>query len=153
MQGKYELSVTEEQYEWIEKAKILADKKLTFGMTTNMSLMTDKMLDFFANEEDLSILMSFDGPREYQARHVMNDGTDSYDVVTAKIKKAVEWLSSCNIAARANIYADDDREKIIQEIKALGIEEYQMCGASGNLAEHIKRVDLFQDYLDRRKQA
>ncbi len=128
--------------------KIFTDKKLSFGMTTNLTLMTDEMMDFFAGEEDFSILVSFDGPREYQSRRVMNDGQDSYDVVTENIKKAIKKIDK--IAARATIYADDVKEKIISEFEALGFEEYQLCGASGNLAEHIKRVDLFKDYLDRK---
>ncbi len=140
----YELIVKCVEY----SKKLFADKNLTFGMTTNLTLMTDEMLDFFAGEEKFSILVSFDGPREYQARRVMNDGRDSYDVVTQKIKSAIKKMG--RMAARATIYADDDREKIISEFKALGFEEYQLCGASGNLAEHIKRVDLFKDYLDRK---
>ncbi len=127
----------------VERAEALfADKTLNFGMTTNLTLMTEERLDFFASHR-FNVLISFDGPREYQARRIMQDGSDSYDITVELIGKALARLG--RVAARATIYKEDDRDRIIAEYERLGFREYQLCGVSGNLGEGVVRDDLFFD--------
>ncbi len=123
--------------------QLFPDEKVTFGMTTNLTLMTDEMLDFFATHP-FQILVSFDGPRAYQSRRVLNDGRNSYDVLTERIGALLAKMPD-RVAARATIYAHDDRNLVIEEFERLGFKEYQIRGASGNLGEDIAREDLFAD--------
>jgi uncharacterized protein len=74
----------------IEKNK-LYNKKLSFGLTSNMTLMTQEIADFFASIPDISILCSIDGPREiHDSYRKCFDGTSSFD----KAIKGLENLSN-----------------------------------------------------------
>ncbi len=47
----------------------MQDKIVTFSMTTNMTLMTREMADFFASIDNFSVVCSIDGPEEVHDRY------------------------------------------------------------------------------------
>jgi uncharacterized protein len=81
-------------------------KKLTFGMTTNGSLLSDEVITFIKDAEVQS-LISFDGPPEVQNRQrPFKDGSGSYDRVHANVQKLREAVP--HLSARATVYGDAD---------------------------------------------
>ena len=83
----------------MEYAKeIFAGKKLSFGMTTNASLLSEEMIHYFASNK-VALLISLDGPEQiHNANRVLRNGGGSYEVVIRSIKRIIElepeWLSS-----------------------------------------------------------
>ncbi|MDR2546799.1 MAG: radical SAM protein [Lachnospiraceae bacterium] len=60
--------------------KILKEKKVSFSMTTNLTLMTKKMADFFASIDNFSIVCSIDGPEHIHDQYrKYADGTGSFN--------------------------------------------------------------------------
>lgn len=112
--------------------------KISYGMTTNMTLLTDEYLDFFATLPKFKLLVSFDGPRELQNyQRPLLDGRDSYDICTERIKAALQRGVFCT--GRATVYADTDRKAVVNEMKKLGLPIWQLTPASGCAADDIKR--------------
>lgn len=62
-----------------------AGKILTFGMTCNGSLLTEENVRFL-EENNVSLLVSLDGPKQIQDQNrVFADGTGTYDVVVKRL--------------------------------------------------------------------
>lgn len=112
--------------------------RITYGMATNMTLMSDEYLDFLAALPKFYLLVSFDGPREVQNRQrPMRDGRDSYDVCAERIKAALRRGIYCT--GRATVYADTDRQAVVEEMKKLGLSNWQLTPASGCASDGIRR--------------
>jgi len=63
------------------------NKKVNFHTTTNATLLDDEKIAFI-KKYDISVLVSFDGPREIQdVQRPFADGKGSYDVAVPQIKK------------------------------------------------------------------
>lgn len=67
--------------------KIFDGKDLSFTITTNATLLTDEVMDFFV-ENDFYVTISFDGPQKIQDKNrVMADGKQgSFDVVMKNVE-------------------------------------------------------------------
>lgn len=82
------------RYDFIEKcisyAKVEAEgKKVTFSITTNGSLLTEKMVERFL-QEDINVVVSLDGPRDVQNRQrKLLNGKGSFDSVYYNIEHLV----------------------------------------------------------------
>lgn len=112
--------------------------KVTYGMATNMTLMTDDFLDFFATLPKFYLLVSIDGPRELQDRQrPLRDGQSSYDICTQRIAAALQRGIHCT--GRATVYADTDRKAVVNEMKKLGLPGWQLTPASGCANDGVKR--------------
>lgn len=74
--------------EVIEYSKVaLAGRTIQFSFTTNLSVLTPKMAEYFATVDNLSILCSIDGPKEiHDMYRVYKSGTGSFDDVFKKFK-------------------------------------------------------------------
>lgn len=60
---------------------------LRFNMTTNLTLLTDPILDFLV-DNNFSLLVSLDGSREnHDAKRVFSDGRGTHDIVLKKLEK------------------------------------------------------------------
>lgn len=69
---------------------IFDGKELTFAITTNGTLLTDEIIDFFA-EEDVHLLISLDGPKEiHDKSRVFSDGRGSFDTVIKNVNRLKE---------------------------------------------------------------
>lgn len=128
----------------IEKCEEIWGKhQVSFAITTNLTIMTEDVLDFFI-EHDVQLIISFDGTREYQRRRAMQDGSDSYDLTVEKINMVLRKLP--NTPGRATIYLGDDREAVAHGFEALGFRDYQINAVSGNIRKGKARDDLFFEY-------
>ena len=93
------------RYEFIRQCiayceKVLSGKEVSFNITTNGTLLTDEMIDFFASK-NLRIMFSLDGPRNIHDRNrkFASTGKGSFDVLMNNIKKIQkrypEYYSKC----------------------------------------------------------
>lgn len=132
--------------ECIEKCEsIWGHGHVRFGITTNLTLMTEPLMDYFI-AHNVSIVISFDGTREYQSRRVMNDGRDSYDMMLEKIHMVL--AKRPETPGRATIYIGDDCDKVAREFERLGFKNYQINAVSGNLGKNSVRDDVFFEYRE-----
>lgn len=62
-------------------------KKYRFSLTTNGTLFTDEIIEYFV-KNDISILASFDGPKKYNDRYrVFGNGEGTYDIILNNLKR------------------------------------------------------------------
>ena len=78
--------------EYAENKNKLYDKKLTFALVTNMSLMTEDKLDFLV-EHKVEISTSLDGPKELHNYNRLLGRGDSW-------AQAVDWIRKINTRYR-----------------------------------------------------
>lgn len=73
-------------------------KKLTFNLTSNGTLLTDEVVEFF-QEHEVSVLISLDGPREMHDHHrkQAGNGCGSFDIIMENLemlkKKHPQYMS------------------------------------------------------------
>ena len=84
------------QYELVKNVILysqerIKDKKLSYSLTTNLTLMTKEKADFLASIEGMSIVCSLDGPEDvHNAYRVFQGGTGSYDKAIQGLKILLE---------------------------------------------------------------
>ncbi|KUH33046.1 hypothetical protein APY94_07185 [Thermococcus celericrescens] len=77
------------------------DKVVTFSITTNGYLITDKVIDFFL-ENNFTVTLSFDGPKDIQNHNrPLRGGYPTFDVVARNAKKMLE--RGVKVSVRATI--------------------------------------------------
>jgi uncharacterized protein len=103
-------------------------KQINFNIITNGSLLTDEIISFLQDEK-IDILISFDGPPEYQNRHrPFKDGRGSYDRVHANIQKLRAVFP--NLRGRATVYGDADPFRIKEGMEQAGFTHCAVIKAS-----------------------
>ena len=108
-------------FDVIEHAmKYASDKKynMSFGVTTNLTILTDHMIDVI-EEYELGLLVSIDGIREIHNRNRCN----SYDTVQANVKKLTDRHLNYLIQARMTILPEDAKHLLasVKSIVDMGI--------------------------------
>lgn len=80
--------------------EVIKDKELTFSFTSNMSLMTQEMAEFFANlENSCIILASIDGPKWiHDSNRKYPNGEGTFDDVIRGLKYAFDAFEAVNKA-------------------------------------------------------
>ena len=79
------------------REKAGASRKLEFAMTSNLSLLDDRILDFLVANK-IGVMVSFDGPRHIQNRNrPLKNGRDSYETVVPKIRKLLAVLTDSHV--------------------------------------------------------
>ena len=91
---------------------------MTFGVTTNLTILTDHMIDII-EEYDLGLLISIDGIREIHNRNRCN----SYDTVKANVKKLTDRHLHHLMEVRMTVMPEDVDYLLpsIQSIVDMGI--------------------------------
>jgi uncharacterized protein len=113
------------------RQKAGASRKSDFSVTTNLSLLDDRILDFLVANE-ISVLVSFDGQRHIQNRNrPLKNGGDSYDAVTPKVRKLLAALPKSS--SRATLTVGDDPWEVARELLSLGFRDVQIQHPSGCL--------------------
>jgi uncharacterized protein len=103
-------------------------KQITFNMTTNGSLITNKIITFL-QEEKIEPLISFDGPPEIQNRQrPFKNGRGSYNRVYANIRKLRRVFPK--LMARATVCGDSDPFVIRKGIGDAGFSDGCITSAS-----------------------
>jgi len=92
--------------------KSFEGKKLTFNVTSNTTLFTKEIVEFF-RDNDISLLVSLDGPKEINDQNrVFADGSGTYDTVIENIrliqKIAPEYAKKISINMVMNPLNDFD---------------------------------------------
>ena len=104
-----------------EVMKYSRDKgySIDFGVTTNLTILTDHMIDII-EEYELGILVSIDGIKEIHDRNRCN----SYDTVKANVKKLVDRGLKYLLEARITVMPKDVTNLLesVQSIFEMGIE-------------------------------
>lgn len=114
---------------YYSKKQVAKNKKnITFGITTNGSLLTDEII-LFLEKENINTLISFDGPPVYQNnQRPLRNGTGSYDLVYNNIKKIRTVFT--NLRARATILPNNDPFQIQKHLEYVGFSSFQLSKAS-----------------------
>jgi uncharacterized protein len=80
-----------------------AGKNVEFSLTTNATLLTERIADFLA-EHRIGVTVSIDGDRELNDKmRIFHDGRGSYDVIVPKIKMLLERHRTNSIGARVTL--------------------------------------------------
>lgn len=80
-----------------------AGKYADFSLTTNATLLTEEIIDFFS-EHRIGITVSIDGDKELHDRmRVFHSGKGSYDVIAPKIKELLRRHRTNSIGARVTL--------------------------------------------------
>lgn len=107
------------------------NKAVDFHVTTNATLLDDEKIAFI-KEHGISVMVSFDGPREIQdAQRPFANGKGSYDVIVPKIKKLLEKCPKT--PAHAVITAHTDPQLVKNALREIGFTEVSIQPASASL--------------------
>jgi uncharacterized protein len=80
-----------------------AGKNVEFSLTTNATLITERIADFLA-EHRIGVTVSIDGDQELNDKmRVFHDGRGSYNVIVPKIKMLLERHRTNSIGARVTL--------------------------------------------------
>lgn len=104
----------------IEYSKVkLQNKRVLYNMTTNATLITEKIANYWASLEHHSTLVSLDGPEwMHDKNRVFSNGTGSFETVIRGLKRLVKAegeKASVNIGY--NIVLSDARVETLEEIQ------------------------------------
>jgi uncharacterized protein len=107
--------------------------KSTVSITTNLTLLDQRILDFFV-ANDVDVVVSCDGPPEIQNRNrPLKSGGDSYASVAPKIRMLL--AARPRSLARATLAPGDDPVLVAAELRSLGFTRLQIEPASGRLLD------------------
>lgn len=86
--------------------EVLVGKKITYSFTTNLTLMTEEMAEFFSTIPNLTILCSIDGPEDVQnAYRKYINGKGSYQDAYRGLKILSEKIRNSGLDNRVSINA------------------------------------------------
>ena len=104
------------------------DKKVDFHATTNGTLLDEKQINFI-QDQDIDVLVSFDGPREIQdAQRPFAGGKGSYDFIVPRIKNLLAVRPQT--LGNAVLMGDTDPQKVKEALKEIGFDEFYITPAS-----------------------
>ena len=98
--------------------KLFQSKRVDFVMTTNGSILTDKMIDFLAEHRFL-LTLSFDGPPDIQNYHrkFLTNGEGTHDLVYRNIMRLKarkpDYYNSF-VSMNPVVFYDEDKEQILE---------------------------------------
>ena len=99
-------------------------KAVDFSITTNGTLLTDEVIDFF-QQHRFGITVSIDGPKDIQdKRRLLTATRGSYDVVISRVKKLLERYTVRPIVARVTLTKGTlEIVRIYEHLSSLGFFE------------------------------
>lgn len=102
--------------------KVFAGKKLSFGVTTNGTVINDDIINF-VNEHNISVCFSIDGPRKYhnKNRRYAHSGFGTFDDTINGFKRMVEGVD--NYTTKISINSVIDPEENYHEYESFFNEE------------------------------
>ncbi len=108
-----------------------AGKKVSFHATSNGTLFDDEVIDFI-KEEEISVLVSFDGSREIQdAQRPFANGDGSYDATVPKIRKLLAAVPKT--PGHSVLVGDTDPKLVKDALQEIGFTEISLVPASRSL--------------------
>ena len=104
------------------------DKKLDFYATTNGTLLDEKQIRFI-QDQDIKVMISFDGPREIQdAQRPFSGGKGSYDLIVPKIKNLLAVRPET--PGHAVVMGNTDPQIVKEALQEIGFSEVSITPAS-----------------------
>ena len=117
--------------EYAEKRVQEMGKNIGFHATTNGTLLDDEKIAFI-KEHQLSVMISFDGPKEIQdAQRPYANGEGSYDSIVPKIKKLLAILPQT--PGHAVIVGNTDPQLVKNALRKIGFTKVSVTPASKSL--------------------
>jgi len=104
------------------------DKNVDFHATTNGTLLDEKQINFL-QDQDITVMISFDGPEEIQdAQRPFAGGKGSYDFILPKIKNLLAVRPQT--PGHAVLMEGTDPQKVKEALKEIGFAEVSITPAS-----------------------
>ena len=104
------------------------DKKVAFHATTNGTLLDEKQINFI-QDQDLKVMISFDGPEKIQdAQRPFAGGKGSYDYIVPKIKNLLAVRPQT--PGHAVLMEGSDPQKVKEALKEIGFSNISITPAS-----------------------
>lgn len=131
--------------EYCKKEFTKYKKKVTFTITTNGTLLTDKIIQYL-NENKVSVMLSLDGPKDvHDKMRVFANGKGSYEAI---LPKAIKLLKSRGgkLPVRATVTSYNPRlSKIFSSLKGIGFNSVYLAPVSGGCEKDyaITEANLF----------
>lgn len=114
--------------DFARKRSLEVDKKVSFHATTNGTLLDKKKIDFI-RDQDIHVMISFDGPREIQdAQRPFIGGKGSYDFIIPRIKNLLAVRPET--PGHAVLTEGTDPQKVKEALKEIGFTEVSITPAS-----------------------
>lgn len=133
---------------------IMPEKTICYSMTTNASLITEEMIDFFA-EHKFDLTISLDGPQNYHDRYrrFTADGTGTYSSVMSSLKKIysmdAEYFKK-HVSLSCVVDGDDDIGEIQKFFNSDFFEDtlvqFSTLDSSKNNYKRNPTEDFFNSY-------
>ncbi|NLZ82750.1 MAG: SPASM domain-containing protein, partial [Clostridiales bacterium] len=107
------------------------DKKVTFSITTNGTLLDDEKIQFLADHK-INVMLSFDGTKELQdAQRPYASGRGSYDLVLPKIQKLLKVAP--NTTGHSVIVGNTSPEIVKDALQEIGFRRVSVAMNSQSL--------------------
>lgn len=122
-----------------EQAKKLG-KEIKFVLTTNGTLLTDKIIDFLQKHNILT-MVSLDGPRElHDGCRKFPNGRGSFNIMFPKVQKLLRVHKSNTIAVSTlTHYSAKECERIISFMKESGFKTVYMSPVNVHIPSNLDR--------------
>jgi uncharacterized protein len=120
--------------DYAKRKSAAAGKQVEFSLTTNATLLTEEMVEFFS-EHRMGVTVSIDGDRELNDRmRVFHDGRGSYDVIVPKIAMLLKRHRTNSIGARVTLSSGVSHVRRIFEhlTKEVGFDAVGFSPATAN---------------------
>jgi uncharacterized protein len=120
--------------DYARRKSAAAGKQVEFSLTTNATLLTEEMVEFFS-EHRMGVTVSIDGDRELNDRmRVFHDGRGSYDVIVPKIAMLLQRHRTNSIGARVTLSSGVSHVRRIFEhlTKEVGFDAVGFSPATAN---------------------
>lgn len=76
---------------------IIKNKKITFSLTTNLTLITDEIADYLSSIPNLFLVVSLDGPKEiHDSYRILADKRESFSKAIDGLKVLCKWYNKRN---------------------------------------------------------
>ena len=103
-------------------------KEVSFNATTNGTFLDEEQINFI-RDQDIKVMISFDGPRETQdAQRPFAGGKRSYDFIVPKIKNLLAVRPQT--PGHAVLMGDTDPQKVKEALQEIGFAEVSIMPAS-----------------------
>lgn len=89
---------------YAEKEKIIHSKKISYTMTTNLTLMTEEFASFFSSISSFNILCSIDGPMDiHDSNRINKNGDGSYSAAIRGLMLLADKYKGSNNVLSINV--------------------------------------------------
>lgn len=111
-------------------------KKLTFSVTTNGTLLTDEIIDYFA-KHDIPVMISLDGPKEINDKNrVFVDGSGTFDTIMSNIRRVKEIAPAFSEKLQVNMVMDPENDFDCINSICLKDNDLEKLAISATVVEH-----------------